>query len=217
MNIPWEKFLVSAAVGFSLLTILKPKTFLSNQGFFGFSGPQVGTSADVQTPNCTPANMSSNGLATYCNPPGVECAQGVDCADARAQYCRRYARGGVCMDYGQVAPNQGLPGQGPITGSPFQDIANSFGFNPATGFGSYAPSTIGYGYQPVQNPYYFNPYQPGGFGYGYGYPQQSYGYGYSQPSYGYGYQTPPYYYNPYQRRAYAVTGYDKKSGHFLYG
>lgn len=208
MSIPWEKFLVSAAVGFIGLSLLKP-SFRANQGFFGFSGPQIGTSADVQTPNCTPANMSSNGLATYCNPPGVECAQGVDCADARVQYCRRYARGGVCMDYGMVAPNQGLPGQGPVQGSPFQDIANSFGFNPATGFGSYAPSTIGYGYQPVQNPYYFNPYQPGGFGYGYP-PQQSYGYGYPQRGfYAYGQQRYPYY-------SYIVTGYDKKSGHFLY-
>jgi hypothetical protein len=85
--------------------------------------------ADVQTPNCTPAGLSRTcgSQAQYCNPPGVECACGVDCADGRANYCRMYAPGGVCMDDGTVAGDQGLPGQGPIFGSAQGDLINAFG------------------------------------------------------------------------------------------
>lgn len=208
MNIPWEKLLISAIVGFGAMTLLKPKfsVFSGQANFFGFSGPQVGVSADVQTPNCTPANMTGNGLAQYCNPPGIMCASGVDCADARAQYCRRYATGGVCLDNGYIAPNQGLPGQGPVIGSANLDLTQAFGFNPFTQqYGSASP--YGYGYNPYPVPQYPT------YGYGYGY-SQPYGY----PQQGYGYNPYSYSYNPYQyrRRAYAVTGYDKRSGHFLY-
>lgn len=220
-NIPWEKFLISAAVGFIGLSLLsKPRLlFQANQSqFFGFSGPQIGLSQDVQTPNCTPSNMTGNGLATYCNPPGVECAQGVDCADARAQYCRRYAIGGVCLDNGIVAPNQGLPGQGPVIGSANLDLTQAFGYNPYTQqYGSASP--YGYGY----NPYPVPQYPTYGYGYGsYGYgsyqpPQPSYGsYGYGYGSYGYNSNNP--YYRYQVRRGYQGSViYDKKTGHFLYG
>lgn len=198
--IDWGKFLISAVAGYVGLSLLKPKLFHANQGFFGFSLP---LSIDVPITNCTPAGYG--GLATYCDRSGYECGQGPDCNSALVNYCQRYGRGpgGTCLS----GPN-GLSGP-PLTSTPFPS-----GYGAAPGGGGY-----GYGGYPQQ-------------GYGYGYPQQpSYGYGYNPyqtpqyPTYGYGYPqgygynpTPPYYYNPYQtRRAYAVTGYDKKSGHFLYG
>lgn len=205
MSISWDKLLIGAAVGFGALTLFKSTKFAGQSQFFGFSGPNISLTPDVQTPNCTPSTMTGTGLAMYCNPPGVECASGVDCADARVQYCRQYAPGGVCASstgYGAAA-DQGLPGQGPVTGGALGDLINSFGYNPYTQqVGTASP--YGYGY----NPYSY----PSGYGYppsyGYGYPTSSYGYGYNPYSYSYRYPT---------RRAYAVTGFDKKSGHFLYG
>lgn len=180
--------------------------FESNQGqFFGFSGPNIQTSPDVLTPNCTPAGYGGSSLARYCNPPGVKCGYGVDCADARVQYCRTYGIGGVCHDQygniiGAVEGDQGLPGQGPVVGGGLLDLVNSFGWGAVGGGGYGYPQQQGYGY-----------------GYGYGYNPYGYGYGYN-PYYGYGY---PYGYNPYRyqvRRGYQGSViYDKKTGHFLYG
>lgn len=202
MNIPWGKFFISAAVGFIGLSLLKPKVFQSNQGF-GFSGaPIIQLTPDVATVNCKPAGTYDAHCGTsakYRYSANDESmgyyACGVTCADARAVYQNKYNPGNSV--YGATCPTCGTDvgwGGTPVVGSGGGDIQNTYGY----GYGY----SSGYGY-PQQ--------------YGYGYPQPSYGYPYGYPSqpqgYGYGYPTPPYYY----RRAYAVTGYDKKSGHFLYG
>lgn len=202
MNIPWEKFLVSAAVGFIGLSLLKPKVFQANQGF-GFSGaPIIQLTPDVATVNCKPAGTYDSHCGTsakYRYSANDESmgyyACGVTCADARAVYQNKYNPGNSV--YGATCPTCGTDvgwGGTPVVGSGGGDIQNTYGY--------YNPYSSGYGY---------NPYQPSPYGYpqpSYGYPQQGYGYNYNPYSYSY---------NPYLRRAYAVTGYDKKSGHFLYG
>jgi hypothetical protein len=179
-------------------------------------------SPDVQTANCTPAPAGGmcGGSAMYCNPPGVECGCGSDCADARVQYCQTYGVGGECLSgpggfSGPPAADQGLPGQGPIVGSGAGDIMNTYGYaspqyaaasqtpGVAAGFSyptqPYNQSPYGYGAPPQQQ--YGYPQQQMPYGYGmppqqYGYPpQMPYGYGYgSMPPtspYGYGYGMPP--------------------------
>lgn len=175
-------------------------------------------SPDVQTANCTPAPAGGQcgSYAMYCNPPGVECGCGSNCADARAQYCQTYGVGGECLSgpggfSGPPAGDQGLPGQGPIIDSGAGDIQSTYGFgspqvqaamqNPyLTGqAGGFAPppgsQATPYGYAPSYG-YGYGGY-PQSYGYG-GYPQQQYGgYGYGYPpqqspyGYGYGYPSMP--------------------------